>query len=50
MLHDLVRRGAWDRAVRLCRFVSDPSIWATLAAMAMVRSGQRFVVTLIIFA
>lgn len=35
MLQDLVRRSQWDKAVRLCRFVSEPSIWACLAAVAM---------------
>ncbi len=35
MLHGLVRKGQWDRAARLCRFVSEGSLWAALAAMAM---------------
>lgn len=39
MLHALVRKGAWDKALRLCRFTSDPTLWACLAAMAM--AGQE---------
>uniref|UniRef100_A0A7S0WTZ1 Intraflagellar transport protein 80 homolog n=1 Tax=Chlamydomonas leiostraca TaxID=1034604 RepID=A0A7S0WTZ1_9CHLO len=35
MLYDMVRRGQWDKATRLCRFIKDPSMWATLAAQAM---------------
>lgn len=35
MLYDLVKRGQWDKATRLCRFIKDPTIWATMAAMAM---------------
>ncbi|WIA18978.1 hypothetical protein OEZ85_003645 [Tetradesmus obliquus] len=35
MLHDLVRQGQWDKAVRLARFSADPAVWACLAALAM---------------
>lgn len=35
MLYDLITAGEWDKATRLCRFIKDPSVWATLAAMAM---------------
>lgn len=35
MLYDLINSGEWDKATRLCRFIKDPSIWATLGAMAM---------------
>ena len=35
MLYELVTSGQWDKATRLCRFIKDPSIWASLAAMAM---------------
>ncbi|GAX72717.1 hypothetical protein CEUSTIGMA_g173.t1 [Chlamydomonas eustigma] len=35
MLYDLVSAAQWDKATRLCRFIKDPSIWASLAAMAM---------------
>ena len=27
-------RARWDDAVRLCRFVKDPSLWSCLAAMS----------------
>ncbi|KAF6258571.1 intraflagellar transport protein 80 [Scenedesmus sp. NREL 46B-D3] len=39
MLHDLVRQGHWDKAVRLARFSHDPAVWACLAALAMA-SGE----------
>lgn len=35
MLFDLVNAQQWEKATRLCRFIKDPSIWASLAAMAM---------------
>jgi len=35
MLYALLGAGEWDKATRLCRFIRDPSIWATLAALAM---------------
>lgn len=35
MVYDMVRKQQWDKAVRLCRFIKDPTMWATLAAMAM---------------
>ena len=40
-LHDLARRGAWDKALRLCRAAAggggsgDACLWAVLAARAM---------------
>ncbi|XP_071949361.1 intraflagellar transport protein 80 homolog [Antedon mediterranea] len=34
MLHELVGSGRWDDAVRLCRFVKDPVLWACMATMA----------------
>lgn len=30
-----VKKQQWDKATRLCRFIKDPTMWATLAAMAM---------------
>ncbi|MEW5301900.1 MAG: hypothetical protein WDW36_004725 [Sanguina aurantia] len=35
MLYDMVKRAQWDKATRLCRFIKDPTVWASLAAMAM---------------
>ncbi|KAG2494842.1 hypothetical protein HYH03_007082 [Edaphochlamys debaryana] len=35
VLYDMVRRQQWDKATRLCRFIKDPTMWATLAAIAM---------------
>ena len=25
----------WERAIKLCRYVNDPTLWATLAAMSI---------------
>ncbi|KAJ9526633.1 hypothetical protein QJQ45_017601 [Haematococcus lacustris] len=36
-LYDLVKTGQWDKATRLCRFIKDPSMWASLAAVAMAQ-------------
>nr|XP_032834382.1 intraflagellar transport protein 80 homolog isoform X1 [Petromyzon marinus]XP_032834383.1 intraflagellar transport protein 80 homolog isoform X1 [Petromyzon marinus] len=38
-LHGLVAAQRWDHALRLCRFVKDPALWACLAALA-VRSRE----------
>lgn len=35
LVYDMVRRQQWDKATRLCRFIKDPQMWATLGAMAM---------------
>ncbi len=35
VLYEMVRKQQWDKATRLCRFIKDPTMWATLAAMAM---------------
>mmetsp|Transcript_5483 Transcript_5483/g.19072 ORF Transcript_5483/g.19072 Transcript_5483/m.19072 type:complete len:763 (-) Transcript_5483:1656-3944(-) len=35
LLHKHVSLGAWDKAVRLCRFCKDKALWACLAAMAI---------------
>eukprot|EP00798_Chlamydomonas_sp_ICE-L_P008266 gene8266-1535_t len=35
MLYEMVAREQWDKATRLCRFIKDPTMWASLAAMAM---------------
>ncbi|XP_032237699.1 intraflagellar transport protein 80 homolog isoform X2 [Nematostella vectensis] len=34
MLHKYCSDSKWDDAVRLCRFVKDPALWACLATMA----------------
>ncbi len=35
MLYECCDRGQWEKAVRLCRYVKDPTLWACLAAMAL---------------
>jgi intraflagellar transport protein 80 len=35
MLFAATLRGDWENAVRLCRFVKDVTLWATLACMAL---------------
>ena len=34
ILQSYVAKNSWDDAVRLCRFVKDKALWASLAAMA----------------
>lgn len=38
-LHDYIKAQNWEDAMRLCRFVQDPAMWACLAAMS-VGAGQ----------
>ena len=33
-VHDCVRGGKWDNALKLCRHVNDDALWAQLAALA----------------
>jgi len=35
LLYQLHDKGHWDKAIRLCRFVKLPEMWATVAAMSM---------------
>ena len=35
LLSESANRGQWEKAIRLCRFVKDPTLWACLAAMAL---------------
>jgi len=35
LLYEFVRGSRWEEAVRLCRFVKAPDLWAALAAMAI---------------
>jgi len=35
LLYQLHDRGHWDKAIRLCRFVKMPELWACIAAMSM---------------
>jgi intraflagellar transport protein 80 len=35
LLYQLHDRGHWDKAIRLCRFVKLPELWACIAAMSM---------------
>jgi len=35
LLYQNFEKGAWEQAVRLCRYVKSPELWACLAAMAI---------------
>lgn len=35
LLYDRVEKSQWDQAIRLCRYVKIPQLWAALAAMAI---------------
>merc|ERR1719238_2441660 len=35
LLYTHYEKGAWEQAVRLCRYVKLPEMWASLAAMAI---------------
>lgn len=35
VLYQLHDKGHWDKAIRLCRYVKSPQLWATVAAMSM---------------
>merc|ERR1712224_1054786 len=35
LLYSHFEKGQWEQAVRLCRYVKTPEMWAALAAMAM---------------
>src|SRR5690348_243292 len=35
MLYEYCERGDYEKAVRLCRFVKDPTLWACLASAAI---------------
>merc|ERR1719436_1384634 len=35
LLYQYFEKGNWDPAVRLCRYVKSPELWASLAAMAI---------------
>jgi len=35
LLYGHFERGQWEQAVRLCRYVKSPELWASLAAMAL---------------
>lgn len=35
LLYSHFEKGQWEQAVRLCRYVKTPELWASLAAMAM---------------
>ena len=35
MLYEYASTGKFKEAVRLCRFIKNPQLWATLAAMAI---------------
>merc|ERR1712072_272861 len=36
LLYEYVTAAQWEEATRLCRFVKDQSLWACLAAMALM--------------
>lgn len=35
MLYECCDRGQWEKAIRLCRFVKDRTLWACLSAMSL---------------
>merc|ERR1719335_2003364 len=35
LLYQKYEKGLWDQAIRLCRYVKSPELWASLAAMAI---------------
>jgi len=35
ILIDFCERGKWEKAIKLCRFVKDSTLWACLAAMSL---------------
>lgn len=35
MLHDLYEKTSWEKAITLCRFVKEPTLWACLAIMSI---------------
>merc|ERR1719440_824329 len=35
LLYQHFEKGLWDQAIRLCRYVKSPELWASLAAMAI---------------
>jgi len=35
VLYDLIENSDIEKAIRLCRFVKEPTLWACLAAMAI---------------
>merc|ERR1719145_445111 len=35
LLHQHFEKGQWEQAIRLCRYVKSPELWAALAAMAI---------------
>lgn len=35
LLYENCDRGQWEKAIRLCRFVKDPTLWACLGAMSL---------------
>eukprot|EP00744_Colponema_vietnamica_P004654 GILI01006912.1.p1 GENE.GILI01006912.1~~GILI01006912.1.p1 ORF type:complete len:758 (-),score=200.90 GILI01006912.1:92-2365(-) len=35
LLHSHTQASSWEKAIRLCRYVKDPTLWACLAAMAI---------------
>jgi hypothetical protein len=34
MLYEFCEKGEWEKAIRLCRFVKDSTLWACLAALS----------------
>jgi len=35
VLYKMHDKGHWDKAIRLCRYIKSPELWATVAAMSM---------------
>lgn len=35
MLYEVTQQGRWSAAIKICRFVKEPTLWACLAGMAL---------------
>lgn len=35
LLFDFCEKGKWEKAMKLCRFVKEPLLWACLAAISL---------------
>jgi len=35
LLFDFCEKGKWEKAIKLCRFVKEPTLWATLAGLSL---------------
>jgi len=35
MLYETAAKSQWSKAIRICRFVKEPTLWACLAGMSL---------------